>query len=186
MASSPTGTEESSRAAEEGSRAEQSVQAFREALEKSITISRERLQEVVDDAVRRGRMTRGDAEEMVGRLVTRGREQAEDLVSQLDRILSQLREAPGRARQELGDRAGEARKRAVGAVDKPLASADRMRRAARVPGFPITAYDQLSMRQIDRRLQDLSRAELRKVREYERRNKARKGLLRALDRKLQD
>ena len=179
MASAPTGSEESSRA-------EQSIQAFREALEKSITISRERLEEVVDDAVRRGRMTRGDAEEMVGRLVTRGRDQAEDLLSQLDRILSQVREAPGRARQELGDRADEARKRPVVAVDKPLASADRMRRAARVPGFPITAYDQLSIRQIDRRLQELSRAELRKVREYERRNKARKGLLRALDRELQD
>jgi polyhydroxyalkanoate synthesis regulator phasin len=179
MASAPTETEESSRA-------EQSVQAFREALEKSITISRERLQEVVDDAVRRGRMTRGDAEEMVGRLVSRGRDQADDLLSQLDRILSQLREAPDRARQQVGDRAEQARKRAVGAVDKPLASADRMRRAARVPGFPITAYDQLSIRQIDRRLQELSRVELRKVRDYERRTKGRKGLLRALDRKLQD
>jgi polyhydroxyalkanoate synthesis regulator phasin len=179
MAGSPTETEESSRA-------EQSVQAFREALEKSITISRDRLQEVVDDAVRRGRMTRGDAEEMVGRLVTRGRDQADDLLAQLERVLNQVREAPGRARQEVGGRAEQARKRAVGAVDKPLAGADRMRRAARVPGFPITAYDQLSIRQIDRRLQELSRTELRKVREYERRNKARKGLLRSLDRKLQD
>ena len=179
MASAPTGTEESSRA-------EQSVQAFREALEKSITISRERLQEVVDDAVKRGRMTRGDAEEMVGRLVTRGRDQADDLLAQLERMLSQVREAPGRAKQEVGDRAEQARKRAVGAVDRPLAGADRMRRAARVPGFPITAYDQLSIRQIDRRLQELSRAELRRVRDYERGNKARKGLLRQLDRKLQD
>ena len=39
---------------EESTRAEQSVQAFRDALEKSVTISRERLQEVVDDAVKRG------------------------------------------------------------------------------------------------------------------------------------
>jgi polyhydroxyalkanoate synthesis regulator phasin len=179
MASAPQGTEESSRA-------EQSVQAFREALEKSVTISRDRLQEVVDDAVRRGRMTRGDAEEMVGRLVTRGRDQAEDLLAQLERVLSQVREAPGRARQEVGGRAEQARKRAVGAVERPLAGAYRVRRAPRVPGFPITAYDQLSIRQIDRRLQELSRAELRRVREYERRNKARKGLLRALDRKLQD
>jgi polyhydroxyalkanoate synthesis regulator phasin len=170
---------------EESSRAEESVQAFREALEKSITISRERLQEVVDDAVRRGRMTRGDAEELVGRLVTRGRDQAEDLLSQLERMVSQIREAPGRAKQQVGDRAEQARKRAVEAVDKPLAGADRMRRAARVPGFPITAYDQLSIRQIDRRLQQLSREELRRVRTYERRNKARKGLLRQLDRKLQ-
>jgi polyhydroxyalkanoate synthesis regulator phasin len=178
MASAPTETEESSRA-------EQSVQAFRDALEKSITISRERLQEVLDDAVRRGRMTRGDAEEMIGRLATRSREQAEDLIAQLERILDQAREVPDRAKQGAGERAERARKRTVAAVDKPLASADRVRRGARLPGFPITAYDQLSIRQIDRRLQELSRQQLRKVREYERQNKARKGLLRALDRKLQ-
>ena len=179
MAAASTGPEESTRA-------EQSVQAFRDALEKSITISRDRLQEVVDDAVRRGRMTRGDAEEMVGRLATRGREQAEDLISQLDRVLSQVREVPDRARQEVGGRAKDARKRAVKAADKPLAGVDRVRRTARVPGFPITAYDQLSIRQIDRRLQELSREQLRKVRDYERRNKSRKGVLRAVDRKLKD
>ena len=170
---------------EESSRAEQSVQAFREALEKSVTISRERLQEVVDDAVRRGRMTRGDAEEMVSRLVTRGRDQAEDLLSQLEQLLAQVRDVPDRAKQGVGQRAEQARKRTVKAVDRPLAGADRVRRAARLPGFPITAYDQLTVRQIDRRLQELSRAELRRVRDYERRNKARKGLLRSLDRKLQ-
>jgi polyhydroxyalkanoate synthesis regulator phasin len=157
----PTAPEERD-AAPEPPRAEQSVQAFRDALEKSVTISRERLQEVVDDAVKRGRMTRGDAEEMVSRLATRGREQAEELLSQLDGLLSQT----------------------VARVDKPLASVDRVRRGARVPGFPITAYDQLSIPQIDRRLQELSPQELRKVRDYERKNKARKGLLRALDRKL--
>jgi polyhydroxyalkanoate synthesis regulator phasin len=169
---------------EESSRAEQSVQAFRDALEKSITISRERLQAVLDDAVKRGRMTRGDAEEMVGRLATRGREQTEDLLSQLERILSQARDVPDRAKREVGGRAKKARKRTVAAVDKPLASADRVRRAARVPGFPITAYDELSIRQIDRRLQGLSHQELRRVRDYERKHKARKTLLRQLDRKI--
>jgi polyhydroxyalkanoate synthesis regulator phasin len=171
-------------AARDSSRAEQSVQAFRDALEKTVTISRDRLQEVVDDAVRRGRMTRDDADEIVGRLVTRGRDQAEDLLNQLERLLSQAREAPGRARQQAGARAEKARKRAVKAVDRPLAGADRVRRAARVPGFPITAYDDLSVRQIDRRVQELSRAELRRVRDYEKRNKARKGVLRSVDRKL--
>jgi polyhydroxyalkanoate synthesis regulator phasin len=185
MATASRRKEESARSGD-STRAEQSVQAFREALEKTVTISRDRLQEVVDDAVRRGRMTRGDADEMVSRLVTRGRDQADDLMAQLERVLAQLRQAPGRARQQVGGRAEEARKRAVSAVDKPLAGADRVRRAARVPGFPITAYDQLSIRQIDRRLQELSRVELRRVRDYERRNKARKGLLRTLDRRLDD
>jgi polyhydroxyalkanoate synthesis regulator phasin len=185
MATASTGKERSARSAH-SSRADQSVQAFRDALEKTVTISRDRLQEVLDDAVRRGRMTRGDADEMVSRLVTRGRDHAEDLLGQLERVLAQLREAPGRARQQVGSRAERARKRAVKAVDKPLAGADRVRRAARVPGFPITAYDDLSVRQIDRRLQGLSRGQLRKVRDYEQRNKARKGVLRSVDRKLQD
>jgi polyhydroxyalkanoate synthesis regulator phasin len=192
-------------------RAEQSVQAFRDALEKSVHISRERLQEVVDDAVRRGRMTRGDGEELVTRVITRGREQAEDILGELERIISQIRgevesaarqprksadraagrarreleDASDRARQEVGARAKRARKRAVAAVDQPLAGADRVRRRARLPGFPITAYDQLSVRQIDRRLAELTREQLRKVRTYEQRNKARKGVLRSLDRKLQ-
>jgi polyhydroxyalkanoate synthesis regulator phasin len=194
---------------EESSRADQSVQAFRDALEKSVTISRERLQEVVDDAVRRGRMTRGDAEELVGRLVTRGREQADDILGQLEGLLTQVRDAGGageprrkvsraagrarrelddaaaQARREVGSRAEAARRKAVGVVDQPLATADRMKRRARVPGMPISAYDQLSIRQIDRRLADLTREELRRVRDYEQRHKARKGLLRALDRKIQ-
>lgn len=181
----------------ETSRAEQSLQAFRDALEKSVTISRDRLQDVVDDAVRRGRMTRTDADEIVSRLVTRGREQADELINQLERVLAQLRQAPDRARQQVGGRAQKARehvesraerarKLAIKELDKPLAGADRVRRAARVPGFPITAYDDLSVRQIDRRLQELSRAELRRVRDYERRNKSRKGVLRAVERKLED
>jgi polyhydroxyalkanoate synthesis regulator phasin len=196
MATASRGNTKRSQSAE-SSRAEQSVRAFRDALDKTVTISRDRLQEVVDDAVRRGRMTRGDADEMVSRLVTRGRDQAEDLLSQLERLLAQLRQAPDRARRqattraqrarrEVGSRTQKARKRAVKAVDKPLAGADRVRRAARVPGFPITAYDDLSVRQIDRRLQELSRAELRRVRDYERSGKARKGVLRAVDRKLKD
>ncbi len=202
-------TDERYDAAQEASRAEQSLQAFREALEKSVTISRERLQEVMDDAVRRGRMTRGDAEELAGRLLSRGREQVDDILRQLESALAQLREAGGvaaeprrtagraadrarreledaaeRARDEVGSRAKTARKRAVDAVEGPLATADRARRRARVPGFPITAYDQLNVPQIDRRLQELTREQLRKVRSYEERNKNRKGIIRSIDRKL--
>jgi len=193
----------------EGSRSEASIQAFRDALEKSITISRERLEEVVDDAVSRGRMTRADAEDLVTRLISKGREQAEDIISEVERILGQLREdvpaavtnprrtagraadrakrelgdAAERARQEVGTRVERGRRRTVAAVDQPLASADRVRRRTRV-GFPISAYDQLTIRQIDSRLRELTKDQLTKVRDYEQRNKARKGVLRSIDRKL--
>jgi polyhydroxyalkanoate synthesis regulator phasin len=206
MAAKTDASERPDAAAEErASRAEQSLNAFIDALEKSVTISRDLLQEVLDDAVRRGRMTRGDAEEVASRLLTRGRAQAEDILGQVESAMAQLREASagaaqprrtagraaGRARRELedaaervGERAESARKRAVGAVDRPLATADRARRIARVPGFPITAYDQLNIRQIDKRLTELTREELRKIRSYEQSNKARKGILRSIDRKL--
>ena len=195
---------------ESGKRAEESVQAFRDALEKSVTISRERLQEVVDDAVRRGRMTRGDAEDLVGRLVSRGREQAEGILAELEKLLGQVRDgaeaaasprrtarratkkarrdlsdATERARKEVRGRTKRVRKRAVKAVDQPLARADRVKRRARVPGPPITAYDSLTIRQIDGRLADLTNAQLTKVRDYEQSNKGRKGILRAIDRRLE-
>jgi hypothetical protein len=73
-------------------RPDKSVQAFREALEKSVMLSRDRLQEVVDDAVSRGRITRDDANELVSRLVARGRQQTDSLLRDLERLLGQARD----------------------------------------------------------------------------------------------
>src|SRR6266511_3965617 len=69
------------------SRTDKSVEAFRDALERSVTLSRGRLQEAVDDAVRRGRMTRDDANELVSSLLTRSRQYSDELVKQLDPLL---------------------------------------------------------------------------------------------------
>lgn len=157
---------------------EASLQAFREALSKSITIPRERLQEIVDDAVRRGRMTRSDAEELVGRLLSRGREQADDLLKQIEPIVSQTR-------SEVGARVSKTKRRARDRADEPLARADRMRRKAGLPGFPISAYDQLSVPQINNRLRELSDEQLRKVADYESGNRNRVGVMRAIERKLE-
>ena len=55
-------------ASRSASRDDKSVEAFRDALERSVTLSRERIQEVVDDAVKRGRMTRDDANDIVSKL----------------------------------------------------------------------------------------------------------------------
>jgi polyhydroxyalkanoate synthesis regulator phasin len=171
------------------SRGDKNVEAFREALDRSVTISRERLQEVVDDAVERGRMTRSDANELVSNLVSRGRKYTDDLMRDLERLLEQ-------ARRELETRVAPTQRRATraarratraarDAADRPLAEADRLRRRARVPGgSPITAYDQLTAVQIKARLGDLSPADLRKVRDQERRGKARKSVLADVDKRL--
>ncbi len=72
---------------------DKSVAQFRESLEQSVTLSRDRIQDVVDDAVKRGRMTRSDAEKMLGELVKKGRKQRDSLLKELERLVKQARKA---------------------------------------------------------------------------------------------
>ena len=60
-------------------------------------------------------------------------------------------------------------------------------RAGRSPdrGLPIADYEQLTVPEIARQLDDLDRKELRGIRRYEEHHKARKGVLDAVDRKLE-
>jgi polyhydroxyalkanoate synthesis regulator phasin len=168
---------------------DKSIENFRSSLERSLTLSRDRLQEAVDDAVRRGRMQRRDAEQLVSDLVSRSRSQTTTMLRDLEKMADQ-------ARKELGGRTGPARRQASqaarragraarDAADRPLAEADRLRRRSPLPtGFPITAYDQLTAAQVKSRLGHLSRADLRKVRTYESNNQQRKGLLKDIDGRL--
>lgn len=180
-------------------RADKSVEEFREALERSVTLSRERIQEVVDDAVKRGRMTRTDANQLVSKLVSRGRKQSQDLLKELERTLTEVRQGvegrakearrqvesqTGKARRETKKQVGRARKTAIGAADEPLAQVDKLRRGAGAPGFPITAYDELTAAQVKKRVNDLTKADARKVRTHEKNNKARKSILDEIDKRL--
>jgi polyhydroxyalkanoate synthesis regulator phasin len=101
-----------------------------------VVITRDRLQDALDDAVRRGRMTRDDATELLGDLLRRARRQTEELL------------------------------------------------ADEADAFPIAGYDDLTAAEVIERLRDLEAGELRRVREYERRNANRKTVLGALDAKL--
>jgi len=51
-------------------------------------------------------------------------------------------------------------------------------------GFPIPNYDELTVEEISKMLDGLTAAEIREVREYEKRNKSRDTLIEQLDRKL--
>jgi len=96
-----------------------------------------------------------------------------------------VRKAAGGAVGAARGQASGARSRAVRAAAGPLAQADRARRAAGVgPNFPILAYDDLTADQVVGRLTDLSPAELRKVRDYERRHANRKTVLNSIETKL--
>jgi len=138
-----------------------------------VVISRERIQETLDEAAERGRVTRHDANELVAELVRRGRQQTDDLFANLESLL-------GRGRGQLGTATKQS-------MDRIARSADRARRSIGVgPSFPISGYDELTAGQVEKRLPGLGPAELRHVREHERRHANRKTVLDAIERALND
>jgi polyhydroxyalkanoate synthesis regulator phasin len=159
------------------------VAEFREALRKNlirpmemVMLSRDRIEEVLSEAVDQGRVTARDAQRITSGLVKRGQKQTTDVLKDLEQLLD---------RDQARKRASTARGRAVRAASPALARADRARRAAGVgPNFPITGYDDLTAAQIQSRLKNLKPAELRKVRDHERRNANRKTILNAIGSKL--
>jgi polyhydroxyalkanoate synthesis regulator phasin len=179
------------------------VAEFREALRKNlikpmemVLISRDRIEEVLGEAVDQGRVTARDAQRITSGLVKRGQRQTTDVLKDLEQLIGRGRdEIGGRtagARKAAGGVAGRARKEAAGARGRAvrtgspaLAQADRVRRAAGVgPNFPITGYEDLNAPQIQSRLKNLTPAELRKVRDHEKRNANRKTILNAIESKL--
>jgi len=140
-----------------------------------VMLSRDRIQDTLDDAVMRGRMTRGDAEDLFTELFRRGRRQTEDLIGELEQLVGRT-----------GDQLGTAARRATPKPpDRVIRRADRVRRVAGVgPTFPIVGYDDLTAAKVADRLGDLTPAELRKVRDHERRTANRKSVLAAIEKAL--
>ena len=139
-----------------------------------VVLSRERIQDTLDEAAERGRLTRTDANELVGELVRRGRQQTDELLADLERLLGRGRGQIESATKGLSD-----------GMDRIVRTADRARRTVGVgPSFPVLGYDDLTAAQVESRLEGLTPAELRKVREYERRHANRKSVLGAIERAL--
>jgi hypothetical protein len=104
-----------------------------------MVITRERLADALDDAVRRGRMTRDDAAELLAEIVRR-------------------------------------------AIQAPAEGI--IKRVTGEDEFPIAGYDELTAAQIVSHLGELEAPQLRRVRDYERRNANRKTVLAAVEQKL--
>ena len=118
----------------------------------AVLLTRRHIEEVVEDAVSRGRMTRGDAQEMVQSLLSRSARATDDFLSDLERMLG--------------------------------GSGDSLDRPTERGAQPISGYDDLSATQVQARLEGLTPAELRKLRDYEARHGNRKTVLDKIDRKL--
>ncbi len=138
-----------------------------------VMLTRDRIQEILDDAASRGRVTRKDANDLVAELVRRGREQSDELVGDLESFV-------GKGVEQL--EAATRRARKAEPVDRLVRSADRARRVAGVgPSFPILGYNELNANQVQSRLSELSKPELRKVLTYERNNANRKSVTGSLE-----
>lgn len=121
-----------------------------------VLITREKLEEAFEDAVSRGRMTRDDATRLIGEVVGRGRGLTGDVLGDIEQLL-------GRSRDQIERTARKATGQAV---------------------FPVAGYDELNAAAVKEQLDGLTPAELRKVRDYERRNANRKTVLQAIESKL--
>jgi polyhydroxyalkanoate synthesis regulator phasin len=156
-----------------------------------VMLTRDRIEDVMEDAVSRGRMTADDAQKLAQELINRGRKQTNDVLGDLEALLGRAGDATG-ARKRGTDAASRARRQvteattlARAAADPVLARADRARRVAGVgPAFPITGYDDLTVAQVQSRLGGLKPAELRKVRDYEKRHANRKTILSDIEQRL--
>lgn len=156
------------------------LSALRETLAEGVVITGERLQEAMDDAVRRGKVTADDAQDIVARLVNSGRQQTRDLLDEIEQLLTR-----GRGTIEDTARTAADRARKAPGTDRVLKEVDRARRVAGLgPSFPITDYENLTAAQVTDRLDELSHAELRRVRDHEKRNANRKTVLAAVEKHL--
>ena len=141
--------------------------ALRDTLRKGVVLTADGVKATLDDAVKRGRITRKDATELSQSLLSSGRSQADGFRSDLEQLL------------------GRGRSQALQSSDRVLREVDRARRRVGVGStFPITLYDELNASQIQSRLNDLTPAQLRKVRDYEKRHDNRKSVLSAIEKQL--
>src|SRR3954464_10467019 len=93
-----------------------SVAEFRQALTTNlirplemVMLSRQRIEDALEEVVKRGRMTRDDATQLGQALYTVGRQQTDDVMKDLEQLL-------GRGRTRLESRSGDVRDRSVGAA----------------------------------------------------------------------
>ncbi|MDQ5807489.1 MAG: hypothetical protein M3320_02330, partial [Actinomycetota bacterium] len=120
--------------------AQSTIAAVRELLTRSLMLPSDRLRETLDDAVRRGRITRADAEELIDRLMAVGRQQTEDALTRMEGLVGGGAKGSGS-----GGGKGRGVVRRPPGTDRVLREVDKVRRSAGLgSAFPISGYDDLT------------------------------------------
>jgi polyhydroxyalkanoate synthesis regulator phasin len=86
-----------------------------------VVLTRDRIQQTLDEAAERGRVTRTDANMLVSELVRRGRRQTDGVLAEIEQLLDRGRDQIGLVTR---------RARQSGSVEKIVRGADRARRSA--------------------------------------------------------
>lgn len=190
------------------------LKALQAALEHSLTIQRVRLQEIIDDLVSRGSLTRADADRLITQLFASSKDYSQSLLQVLDAVATEARKnlggiAPvmatagktaGKTAGRIADTVRQAPRLVTKTPTKPAAKAAPRSAPAKapkkstkgasrpaaavVPNEPIPGYSELTVAQIKPRLTGLSATALRRIRDVELAGKARKSVLAELERRL--
>lgn len=186
------------------------LKALQAALEHSLTIQRVRLQEIIDDLVSRGSLTRADADRLINQLFASSKDYSHSLLQVLDAVATEARKnlggiAPvmataGKTAGKIADTVRQAPRLVTKTPTRPAAKAAARSAPAKapkkstkgasrpaaavVPNEPIPGYSELTVAQIKPRLTGLSATALRRVRDVELAGKARKSVLAELERRL--
>lgn len=186
------------------------LKALQAALEHSLTIQRVRLQEIIDDLVSRGSLTRADADRLINQLFASSKDYSHSLLQVLDAVATEARKnlggiAPvmataGKTAGKIADTVRQAPRLVTKTPTRPAAKAAARSAPAKapkkstkgasrpaaavVPNEPIPGYSELTVAQIKPRLTGLDATALRRVSDVELAGKARKSVLAELERRL--
>lgn len=185
------------------------LKALQGALEHSLTIQRVKVQEIVDELVTRGTLSRAEADRLLTRLVTSSKDYSAALLTVLDTVSTETRKTLGAGLEaslapvmatagKVVDKAGKLagtvkaaapRRSAAPKSAAPKASAPAAAKpsaSSSTSANPITGYDDLTVAQVKPKLAGLSPTDLRAVRTAETSGKRRKGVLDEIAKHLKD
>lgn len=170
------------------------LRALHGALEHSVTIQATKLQELMDDLVVRGSLTRAEADNLLGQLVSASKAYSQALLQVLDTVTENatapMRTAGRLAETVAGTVAGTVAQsvrqapRLVPGRRKPAAGPARSTTAAVTADPALPDLSTLTVPQAKARLAGLDASALRSLREQEVAGKNRKGVLDEIARQL--
>lgn len=175
------------------------LKALRGALEHSVTIQLTRLQDVIDDLVARGSLTRADADQLVNQLMSTSKAYTQALLQVVETVRTETRRNVETGLSTAAAPVMATANKIVDTVRKPgkkpkgkgkkgkgkKAKAPADAKLTVVQHDPIPDLAELSIVKIRPLLAGLTPAELRQVRAREATGKARKSLLAEIDRELE-